>query len=333
MSGDQKKRSRLSQSLKIAVQSKSNEQSSEVGKDASEPNQNNQTENTDAFERAERQTSKVSELKPSQKEKSEEIPEMSMAEDFNQRLDETIIVEEKRPEIIPNEVKKKNGSIVSLMAIVLSVGAIGTAGYVGIKQNNIEGLFNQTAMSLEGQVEGLVSQVEGLVSQNDTISTNMRQHVDTMAETKQLAGLLRQEVAIISEEVAGIKRILAQNSKTIFGQTNDIESLQAHIRQIKIQQLKQQREALEKPAPVINKASKSAPPPAEQTKLEGSTISSIDVWGGITYVMLKEPRNSKNVWIPVAIGDRYKGWTLKSTDVTRAQFTKGKLKRNLEIQD
>lgn len=328
-------KSRLSRSLLGANEAHQKPPKGENGKPESE-----QTESrTEAFEQADSQvTATVSKIKPPNNEVEEKVPETSDIGDITLELDEALIIEDRKEEIKPEKVKKRNiknsKSVASLLAVILSVAAIGSVGYIGFKVDKVETLFSQKTLSQDEKVEGLISQSETFSTQMGQVKEIQAVHVaniEAVLATNEGVATLKQQFFLLAGEVQEIRQALDNHSKMIAGQTKDIGSLQTHVKQIKLQQLRAKRVAKPK-STLVNKSVKK-PQPQDPTKLEGSTVSSIDVWGKRIYVMLKEPRGSNSVWVPLTIGDRYKGWTLKSAEGTRVVFTNDGKTRNLEIRD
>jgi hypothetical protein len=212
--------------------------------------------------------------------------------------------------------RKSNGAALHVLAILVSISAVGVAGYAIYNQAGIEskitteanrlnlsvGDLNQRTDNLMvdfGQAEQSINKYRISIASIDGIRSNMTQQQNTLADFR--------------AELASIKSAQDQLTTSMNDNTTEIATIASVVQALKARPVPIARPALPRPAPrlVIVEI---------PNQIEGAVIGSIDIWGTEQYIMLREQNGS---WYPLAEGDTYKGWRFSGLEGDTAIFING----------
>lgn len=215
------------------------------------------------------------------------------------------------------------GKFLGGSALVVSLLALSVAGVIGFKQLNSDSQIRQT-------VFGLQESLTDLVTQDSEFSQILSQTQSTVAEnTARFSDIeqFRSDLATMSTvldniqgELGGIKTTLGDHRKILDEHRLDIDGVSKEVKTLSERPAKTIVKTVQAPAPK---------PVADVQTLEGATVASIDMWGVEPYVVLQD---SSGGWVPLKVGDYYRGWKLQGAVNGEAIFKTGSKVRRLSVE-
>jgi hypothetical protein len=220
--------------------------------------------------------------------------------------------------------RKANGAALNVLTILVSISAIGVAGYAIYNQAGIESKITTEANRLNLSVGDLnqrtdnlmvdFAQAEQSINKNrisiasiDGIRSNMTQQQNTLADFR--------------AELASIKSAQDQLTTSMNDNTTGMATISRAVQALKARPVPIARPAAPRPTPRLVVVEMP-------NQIEGAVIGSIDVWGTEQYIMLREQSGS---WYPLAEGDTYKDWRFSGLEVDTAIFTNGSRTKKMTI--
>lgn len=282
----------------------------------------------EAFEEAGVAATELNESAPNRKQEGPEDFDLDLPEETTRKQGTS----ESEPEPIPVKAKasKKKapktsggGKLLGGSALVVSLLALSVAGVIGFQQIDSDSQIRQT-------VFGLQESITELVTQNSEISQSLTQTQSSVAEnTARLSDMeqFRSDLSAMSTvleniqvELGGIKTTLGDHRKILDEHRLDIDGVSKEVKTLS-----------ERPAKTIVKTIQApAPKPVTNVQtLEGATVASIDMWGVEPYVVLQD---SSGGWVPLKVGDYYRGWKLQGAVNGEAVFKAGSKVRRLSVE-
>ena len=133
----------------------------------------------------------------------------------------------------------------------------------------------------------------------------------------------------MQETISGLRSELDGFKGDLVNQGTSIEKHQKEIEELGEQIKKLNARAAIVPKKVVQRTPvKKAN--TDPSLIEGAYVASIDLWGTQPYVMLREENGS---WVPLTMGDYYKGWRLEGAIGSEAVFQKGSKTKRLTIKE
>lgn len=244
-------------------------------------------------------------------------------EDFASE-NEQVIPERINPQKSEKKSSKKTGGskALPLFAILLAGCALAWNYY---EFNNNKAEF----VNLKGQAGTFESVLASLNPRIDEIQ--LKQHsfqnslgeetgrINQLEKSQLQFAQIRKELAALSSELSSLNSKLADNSAAIKKNVNAIEEARNHAELVgkKISQ----RAAANKKASIAMTST--------QNNVAEAELVSLDRWGSAITAMMKIGTQ----WLPLNLGDRYKGWKFTSVEGDKAVFSKGKKKVRLQVKE
>ena len=231
-----------------------------------------------------------------------------------------------KPINIPAVKHKKKRNYMGGTTLAISIIAILTSGYAIVEQKQNEAVFQENLDVISAEMSELSLKSDDLavsiikVQDKVQLNTNNLTKFDTLQDyiadlEKQIENKLEER-----EIIQGLKDRIDLHDKTLESHGNELKELGIKIKKYSV------RKAPTKKA-TKNVAVKKVY--NDPTKLKDAVVASIDTWGTQPYVMLRDDRGA---WIPMAMGDYYKGWKLSGVMGSEAVFKKGSNIRKLAIE-
>jgi len=298
-----------------------------------EPEQVALPEAHDAFEEAGVATSEFRDAGPEQSEDEPEnfdldLPVAESREAVSSKSESKV-----EPEPIPVKAKtsKKKapktsgggGKLLSGSALVISLLALSVAGVIGFKQLDSDSQIRQTVFGLQESISDLVTQdseiTQSLAQTQSAVSANTARISDIEQFRSDLA-TMSTVLDSIQNELGAIRTTLGDHRGILDEHRLDIDVVSKKVKTLS-----------ERPArTVVKNVPAPAPQPvAEVQTLEGATVASIDMWGVEPYVVLQD---SSGGWVPLKVGDYYRGWKLQGAVNGEAVFKAGSKVRRLSVE-
>ena len=133
---------------------------------------------------------------------------------------------------------------------------------------------------------------------------------------------LQATISAMRGELNGFKGSLEDNSASIDSHQKQIDELSDQIKKLNARAASAPKKVVQKaPVKKVN---------TDPSLIEGAYVASIDLWGTQPYVMLREENGS---WVPLTMGDYYKGWRLEGAIGSEAVFQNGSKTKRLTIKE
>lgn len=315
--------SKLKENLKSTIQ--------DSAKNPDDKNLSNKIANTNVFEQA-RQNSlendqlatNVERIKPGEQKKAivDEVAKKTANKNTNSRKIEKTPFGNKQ--ITPPDVRQKR-NYMSSSALVISIVAALIAGYSVYKQGDIQSELTKTTDSLNMGMYNLAGKSENFTKEililNERVTINARSLAALDAIHVHIAGIDKQ-IEDKHEEIEIMKGRIDRHDKTFETHATELKELGFKIKKFTARRVTPSEST--KKVTIVKKAYDNP------NKLNGAVVASIDIWGTQQSVML---HNESGKWIPMSIGDYYKGWRLSGLMGSEAVFKKGKKIRKLTIEE
>lgn len=228
-----------------------------------------------------------------------------------------------KPIKVPVVKQKSKRNYMGGTTLAISIIAILAAGYSIVEQKQSQAVFQESLDVVSTDMNELSLKSDDLavsiikVQDKVHLNTNNIAKFDTIQDY--IADLDKQ-IEDKLEEIEIIKGRMDRHDKTLEAHGNELKELGIKIKKYSVGR-----------APAKKATKKFAVKKVydDPTKLKDAVVASIDTWGTQPYVML---RNEKGDWIPMAMGDYYKGWKLSGVMGSEAVFKKGRKIRKLAIE-
>lgn len=207
--------------------------------------------------------------------------------------------------------------------LALSILAVLVAGYSMFEQKQSQAVFTESLdmvttdmgdLNLKsGELKVDLIKVQDKVQLNTNNIAKFETIQDYIAD-------LDKQINDKLEEIEIIKGRMDRHDKTLEKHGNELKQLGIKIKKYT---------ARKAPAKKVTKRVAVKKVYDDPEKLNDAVVASIDTWGTQPSVML---RNDRGNWIPMSMGDYYKGWKLSGILGDEAIFKKGKKLRRLTIE-
>lgn len=219
---------------------------------------------------------------------------------------------------------KLNGvGVAASIAVAISFFSVTLSSYAIRSQDRIEELS-------KNGIEYLENAVGTLTSRTDELAADLNGAKRTIEENSASAGRLEtviSEIEGVKVAISNIKSEMLEARSALDDQKNALALQKAQVRELEVRNVE------------ITKAAKASPKASpkkayveqskDHTSLEGAIVASIDTWGAQPYVMLRE---SDGDWVPLTMGDLYKGWRFTGAiSSDGALFKKGNKTKKLKV--
>ena len=218
-----------------------------------------------------------------------------------------------------------NGSFISIITLLLSFFAVCITSYSILKQKSDQ-------IAAQKNMESLDTAIGGMNLKTDTLASDLAvTQMDVTINSNRLGVVddLRKDILNIQEKIGDIRGELEKIRGDIGNQGTTIE-----IHQKAIEGFGKQIENLNaRAASVPKKVVQRMPVKKANTDfslIEGADVASIDLWGTQPYLMLREENGS---WVPLTMGDHYKGWRLEGAIGSEVVFQQGSKTKRLTIKE
>ncbi|WP_444928298.1 hypothetical protein ACJJI4_24020 (plasmid) [Microbulbifer sp. TRSA002] len=232
---------------------------------------------------------------------------------------------DKKPRKLKVSRKSKQGGVVNAIALLVSVGAVGVAGYSVINQKSGQEATLKNIESLDVAIGNLNTRTDDLTAELSGTKKSIQSNSDRLVSI----GILQKDLQNLNTslssmrgELDGLKVKLESNSTSIGKQQQRVNELKDELKKVAVRAASAPKRVVQK-APTKNMST-------DPSKIEGSYLASIDLWGTQKSVMLREVNGN---WIPLTRGDYYKGWRLEGADGYEAIFKQGSKTKRLMIKE
>jgi hypothetical protein len=251
-------------------------------------------------------------------------------EPANQNEDLPEFVSEEAPEPVAKPKVKfekvKSGRGPAYVAIAMSAIAIGVAGYSAWSQQGMQIALTEQIDSLKGYTINTRMIQDSIVKRQEQTTVSISKNTQSIQSISDIrSDLLIYNAALeqMKGEVVTIRGSVAKGQTALGEQRTAIEILTDRVGFI-------EDEPVKKVTRVITPKKTNVPnPKVDSSKIEGSSLASIDAWGSQINVMLRDENGN---WIPLSQGDFYKGWQLVSVSDNKATFKEDKRILTLKIE-
>lgn len=232
---------------------------------------------------------------------------------------------DKKPLNMKAPKKRKTGGFMSAIALLVSIGALGVAGYAVISQKSGQQAALKSAESLDVAIGHLNTRADEITADLSGTKKSVQSNSDRLISIDGIRKdlqILNTTVSAMHSELDGLKGKLEANTTLIDKHQQQISELNGELKLLNAR-------AASAPKRVIQKA----PVQQERTdpsEIEGAYVASIDIWGTQLSVMLREINGN---WIPLTTGDYYKGWRLEGADDFGAVFQQGTKTKRLTVKE
>lgn len=233
--------------------------------------------------------------------------------------------EQEKPQKVKTPKQKKTGSFIGVTALLVSVGAAGIAGYAVFNQKAGQTAAMNSVDSLDAAIGTLNTRTDKLTAELAGTQKGIQSNSDRLVSIDAIRKDIQELQATISAmrgELNGFKGSLEDNSASIDSHQKQIDELSDQIKKLNARTASAPKKVVQKaPVKKVN---------TDPTLIEGAYVASIDLWGTQPYVMLREENGS---WVPLTMGDYYKGWRLEGAIGSEAVFQNGSKTKRLTIKE
>lgn len=310
------KKSKISEALKMSIDSGKNNASPTEVIDVVHNNEEAGAENCDAFQRAvenapEQLEAAVNDDSNSQTAKEEGIPEKPVP---IQKRKNTKSAKARRP-----------GNYLASTALLVSIGAICVAGYASFGQSGIRAHVDQSLASIEEAVGGLTQRSDNQASQISQVQRASKSNTEKFASF----GNLKADFVTLNAALNDIREQIVNTMTEMDLNSTDIKTIKQDVAELRDQLSKQKTRPVAKKRTLAKKL-KPKPVVVDKTRIEGSSLASLDTWGTQPYAVLRDEEGN---WIPLTKGDYYKGWRFAGVSGDKAVFKKSGKVREIIIEE
>ena len=230
-----------------------------------------------------------------------------------------------KPKKVKAPTQKKPGSFIGVIALLVSVGAAGIAGYSVINQKSGQAAAMNSMESLDSAIGTLNTRTDELTAELAGTQKAVQSNSDSLVGVDGIRKNIQELQATISAvrgELNAFKGSLEANSASIDSHQKQIDELSDQIKKLNARAASAPKKVVQKaPVKKVN---------TDPSLIEGAYVASIDLWGTQPYVMLREENGS---WVPLTMGDYYKGWRLEGAIGSEAVFQNGSKTKRLTIKE
>ena len=278
----------------------------------------------DAFDQAEMNGS-VSELNASDADSFSAMePHIGEVEEFHSSGEQEKPLNDK-PKKVKVPTQKKPGSFIGVIALLVSVGAAGIAGYSVINQKADQAEAVNSMESLDSAIGTLNTRTDELTAELAGTQKSVQSNSDYLDIIKGNSAEIKALQTIVSSmriELNDFKGSLETNNNAIDLHQKQLDELSDQIKKLNSRIVSPPKKIVQK-EPVKQEAN-------DPISIEGAYIAAIDLWGTQPYVMLREESGN---WVPLTLGDYYKGWKLENALGSEAIFQNGSKTKRLTIKE
>jgi hypothetical protein len=229
----------------------------------------------------------------------------------------------KKPVKSPAIKNKPKKNYMGGSTLALSILAVLVAGYSMVEQKQSQAVMTETLDMVTTDMGDLNLKSDELKVDLIKVQDKVQLNTNNIAKFETIQDYiadLDKQINDKLEEIEIIKGRMDRHDKTLEQHGDELKKLGIKIKKYTA------RRAPAKKAVKRVAAKKAYDDP---TKLKDAVVASIDTWGTQPSVML---RNDRGNWIPMSMGDYYKGWKLSGVMGDEAIFKKGKKLRRLTIE-
>lgn len=234
-----------------------------------------------------------------------------------------------KPKKIARETQKKGGGVLIGVSIILALVAVVSSGYSVMNQKLADSAMISNFEDLElvvGRLSGKTDQLTVDLSGAETQIQSNKEHLGEIDVLRGDVQIIRSTISDIRSELEGFKTSLQSQGEILDEQQKTLKGFGDQIKKLKVS-----TKATKAPKKVVRKEPvKNTTNRPDPNRLEGAAVASIDLWGTQPYVMLRENDGS---WVPLTMGDFYKGWQLTGAVGTEAIFKRGSKTKRLAIKE
>jgi hypothetical protein len=252
----------------------------------------------------------------------------STAREFEAFDDFDLITEERQEPVKISKVKakKKKGSttnkpfsLFTLVAFVLSSVALVGVYFNYSSSNSFASEVSETLDSNSSLVGSLSTRLDELTAD----AAKYKRATETNALDIAVLNELEPKVEAIDVAISEIKQDFVALGKDMKAHGAKIQENNDRIKSI-------QESLRVRSKPVTRKARAVAKPKTSKVyQLEDATLVSIDTWGSSVNAVLR----AEGGWVPLSIGEMYRGWRFVGSQNNKAHFEKGKKSVKLSIKE
>jgi hypothetical protein len=330
--------SKLKQTLKTSLLNNEEKADGDIEKKQSA------VENSDEFDQASKNTSKsplsseIETIKPGEqevveiakKEKKAPVAIETAKKATDKSADKTVASRKiekastsEKPVKVPAVKQKSKRNYMGGATLVLPIIAILAVGYLIVDQKQSQAVFQESLDVINTDMNDLSLKSDDLAVSIIKVQDKVQLNTNNIAKFDTIQDYivdLDKQIENKLEEIDIIKGRMDRHDKTLEAHGNELKKLGIKIKKYSVRR-----------APTKKATKKVAVKKVydDPTKLKDAVVASIDSWGTQPYVML---RNDRGEWIPMAMGDYYKGWKLSGVMGDEAVFKKGRKIRKLAIE-
>lgn len=223
---------------------------------------------------------------------------------------------QERPQRLKSSVMPSKPLRMATACIAISIIALMLSSWALISLGWHKGQSQEEVASLDAAVGNLNARTDGLTADLAKVDKRVQ---DGVGQAEAIV-LLRRDLDLMRNSVDGMRGELELVRTSLQTQDSAIKDQRSGIDQLTTEMSQLQTRFARTPSRAATPQPRRPVVPASTNEIEGAIMASIDLWGTQPYVMLREAGSS---WVPLTIGDSYKGWKLKSVEDTEATFQKG----------
>jgi len=228
-----------------------------------------------------------------------------------------------KPIKVPAVKQKDKRNYMGGITLAISIIAILAAGYSIVEQKQSQAAFRESLDLVSTDMNELSLKSDDIAVSIIKVQDKVQHNTNNIAKFDTIQDYiadLDKQIEDKLEEIEIIKGRMDRHDKTLEAHGNELKELGIKIKKYSVRR-----------APAKKSTKKVAVKKVydDPSKLKDAVVASIDTWGTQPYVML---RNEKGDWIPMAMGDYYKGWKLSGVMGSEAVFKKGRKIRKLAIE-
>ncbi len=231
-------------------------------------------------------------------------------------------VTQPKPQKMKLDLSAFKGYVVKGVGVIVIILLIVSTAYNFFELKKYKSIVAGELASNTTRLGSLESSINERSDKVHTLEQVSREHTATLGSLQSnmlSAEKIEKEIAAIEAE---IERLKARESAA----KQSIETNRANLKPV-------QGLVSTKPSVSSKRNSKKAlRGPAvtpKSYKLEDASLVSIDTWGGSLNAVLR----SNNRWVPLSVGELFKGWRLTGVQNGQAQFRKGSKIINLAVKE
>lgn len=239
-----------------------------------------------------------------------------------------------KPEKVKPIKQKKGGGFIGVVTLLLSLIALGLAGFSVVSQKASQMAVRKDMESLDSAIGSLKSTVESMTAKfSDTqkeVQSNTSQIAELAGVNQEVKSLREDSIALIGkvDRMSGVLDSRDESMDKYQIRFNELEAQIKKLRERKAKAERKQKLARSQQQAANNK--KSQEEVSDPSMLESAYLASIDTWGTQTSVMLREGDGG---WIPMSVGDYYKGWRFQGAADGKAVFKNDFKTKELAIRE